>query len=597
MSRWEITQVKRKIRSTDFENHSDDLELTGEKVSGLIKYSVKEGILKIGKLLFYPEYRLQPDNTHASFKISDESPSVELPDSEKFISVEIDGTLTFETVSGNLEITRKFYPSTELPIFYEDVIIKNKGKTSEKIKVNSGRLKTTLTCQGYVYTERLCDNAPLCVECGETVKVTFSYVTYYADAAIPEEEDALRKRYDRVDELLRLCDLTTGNDVIDTMFAFSKIHVAENLFRTQNGLINSPGGFNFYWAIWCNDQCEYATPWFALSGDKKSMEAAKTALRWYKPFMTDELLPLPSSIISGGTDYWNGVGDRGDAEMYLFGNSKYFLETGETPSEEELFCLDWCARYTVKMINENDFVVSDTDELENRLPSGINLSTSCIAYGALKYYSSLLKRLNKDKESERYLKYARVIEKGIEEYFGANIHGYDTYAYYRGCDVIRSWDCLPAYMKIFNRKDDSLKAVSDLLWMGGSCLSVEKENIVWDRSAIFFMTALFRAGKEEEAFSKLVDFSETRLLGERVPYAVEAYPENDMRQISAESALYCRIITDGLLDIDYDEKGFSITPHLPEEIKSVSLKNVYLNGSLKNITVNEGNVTVEETID
>lgn len=82
-----------------------------------------------------------------------------------------------------------------------------------------------------------------------------------------------------------------------------------------------------------------------------------------------------------------------------------------------------------------------------------------------------------------------------------------------------------------------------------------------------------------------------------MPYAVEAYPENDMRQISAESALYCRIITDGLLDIDYDEKGFSITPHLPEEIKSLSLKNVYLNGSLKNITVNEGNVTVEETID
>ena len=201
MSRWEITQVKRKIRSTDFENHSDDLELTGEKVSGLIKYSVKDGILKIGKLLFYPEYRLQPDNTHASFKIADESPSVELTESEKFISVEIDGTLTFETVSGNLEITRKFYPSAELPIFYEDVIIKNKGKTSEKIKVNSGRLKTTLTCQGYVYTERLCDNAPLCVECGETVKVTFSYVTYYADAAIPEEEDALRKRYDRVDEL------------------------------------------------------------------------------------------------------------------------------------------------------------------------------------------------------------------------------------------------------------------------------------------------------------------------------------------------------------------------------------------------------------
>ena len=43
----------------------------------------------------------------------------------------------------------------------------------------------------------------------------------------------------------------------------------------------------------------------------------------------------------------------------------------------------------------------------------------------------------------------------------------------------------------------------------------------------------------------------TRLLGERVPYVVEAFPEYNMRHLSVESALYARTITDGLLNIEF----------------------------------------------
>jgi hypothetical protein len=69
----------------------------------------------------------------------------------------------------------------------------------------------------------------------------------------------------RVEELINECDLTTGDDVIDTEFAFAKIRAGESLFRTKKGLIHCPGGYSYYAAVWCNDQLEYAAPWFRYS--------------------------------------------------------------------------------------------------------------------------------------------------------------------------------------------------------------------------------------------------------------------------------------------------------------------------------------------
>lgn len=42
-------------------------------------------------------------------------------------------------------------------------------------------------------------------------------------------------------------------------------------------------------------------------------------------------------------------------------------------------------------------------------------------------------------------------------------------------------------------------------------------------------------------------YSQQRLLGEHVPYPIEAWPEGNQRHLSAESALYCRIVTEGIL--------------------------------------------------
>lgn len=289
------------------------------------------------------------------------------------------------------------------------------------------------------------------------------------------------------------------------------------------------------------------------------------------------------SIICGGTDNFGCAGDRGDAEMYLYGLSRVLLTQGKHPNAEQKKALEWCVDYIRRNLTADGVVYSDSDELENRISSGVNLNTSSLAYGGLGYYAILLKRIGEN--TDEVLALQKTIEMGIESYFGGEVSGYRTYHYHKGCDVIRAWNCLPVYMGIMNRAKDTLKSIDEKLWVSGSCRSTEGEKILWDRSALYYIMALFRAGEQEQAWTKLKEYSETRLLGDHVPYAVEAYPEGGMRHLSAESGLFCRVFTDGLLNIGFDEKGYTLNYVLPKEINEISVKNICLNGKTETINV------------
>ena len=70
-------------------------------------------------------------------------------------------------------------------------------------------------------------------------------------------------------------------------------------------------------------------------------------------------------------------------------------------------------------------------------------------------------------------------------------------------------------------------------------------------------------------------YSQQRLLGEHVPYPIEAWPEGNQRHLSAESALYCRIVTEGILGIrPTGFNSFSLCPQLPDKWNSMRLNNV-----------------------
>ncbi len=60
---------------------------------------------------------------------------------------------------------------------------------------------------------------------------------------------------------------------------------------------------------------------------------------------------------------------------------------------------------------------------------------------------------------------------------------------------------------------------------------------------------MLQAGETKTGIRYLTDYTKRRLLGDHVPYPVEAWPEGDQRHLSSESALYCRIFTEGLFGI------------------------------------------------
>ena len=582
--RWKIVKAKTMIETKDLEGHTESLEMSGERVSGIVGYGAEGGRLVLSRDIVFPNFRIQPNDTHGSYCIYGAKPPCLLGE-EIFDKAQLGGILTLYSHTDNAVIKRSFYPSTTLSCFYEDIEIKAETGDVTPVYKESERLETKLGCEGYIYVDRVADKSPLTVSKGSTYRVIFTYRAYFADEEPPFETGALEKRLKRVEELLLECDLTTGDDVIDTEFAFAKIRAGESIFRTKKGLIHCPGGYSYYGAVWCNDQLEYAAPWFAFTGDKKAMEASENAFCWYEPFMNDEYRTIPSSIIAEGFDYWNKAGDRGDAAMYLFGLSRYLLTTGKTPDAGQEKALEWCVEYIKRKTMEDGAVYSDSDELEGRISTGVNISTTSLAYGGLHNVSLLYNKCGNDTLSLQAEELKERIKRAFEEHFGAELKGYKTYVYHRGCECIRAWNCLPVYMGIFDRAEDTLASIKNLLWNGNSLKVSEDDEIMWDRSALYFISSLFRAGKAKEAFDILREYSENRLLGERVPYPIEAYPEGNMRHLSAESALYCRVITDGLFNIVFDTKGFALRKSLPFISGGISLKNVFIDGKYRDIEI------------
>lgn len=267
--------------------------------------------------------------------------------------------------------------------------------------------------------------------------------------------------------------------------------------------------------------------------------------------MNPEYKTIPSSIIAEGDDIWNGAGDRGDCAMIAYGASRYALARGDRKEAEELWPLiTWCLEYCRRQINADGVVASDSDELEGRFPSGdANLCTSSLYYDALISASYLAKELGKPNGSQ-YAKQAKQLRKNIDKYFAHDVEGFDTYAYYKGNDVLRSWICIPLTVGIDERAKGTIDALfSPRLWTENGLLTQAGDKTFWDRSTLYALRGVFAVGATEKAMEYLKKYSNTRLLGDHVPYAIEAWPEGGQRHLSAESGLYGRIITEGMFGI------------------------------------------------
>lgn len=600
--------------------HADHIEMSGEKVSLWIAYSIDSaGITRITRRVVFPTFRMLPDDTrsHISYTFQDnELPRIYI--NNRLLRTDISGKdrggdLAFETKSINhhgimrivaqagnsarVKIERSLFPSADKPLAIEKFEFTN--ISSKPVTVFMEKLKREVTTDTVrskssphtVIMESINDGGRV-LQPGKSA--TFSICYRATDqpskpfAIYPEAEESVRAK--RIASILSPLRLETPDSILNTMFAFAKIRGTESIFKTKRGYMHGPGGLEYYAAIWANDQAEYISPFFAFLGDSIGNKSAMNCYRMFAGYMNPGYNALPSSIVAEGDAIWNGAGDRGDQAMIAYGASRFALSYGNADSAKVLWPLiTWCLEYSKRHLNDKGVVESKSDELEGRFPSGkANLSTNCLYYDALVSASLLGKQLHAPKKQiDNYAAQAYKLKFNIEKYFGAAVQGFETYKYYETNNVLRAWICMPLAMGIYDRSTETIAALfSPKLWTADGLATQAGNDTFWDRSTLYALRGVLQAGETQRAMAFLHYYSRRRLLGEHVPYPVEAYPEGNQRQLSAESGLYCRIFTEGLFGMrPTGFNRFNCTPRLPKNWETMALRNIHSFGTVFDLQI------------
>ena len=579
--------------------HEDHIEMSGQKVSTVLRYGIDaSGAFILNRSMVWPMLRTIPNNTHASlmrrfaWNVAD---MIEIDGrsliEEKVKDITLDGKMTVrsqfqQAKDKSVELIRILFPSTTQPMFCEKYILRNLSEKAIRVEIPS----TTSVIQtdadqgvdgSYKLVATLQGSTSKTLNKGEELTFSAFFIGYK-----PQEQEItldidkeLEARQALLNELKSKLVLNTPNATINTLFAFSKIRGSESIYLTKGGFMHGPGGESYYAALWANDQAEYINPFFPYLGYRVGNESALNAYMHFARFMNDKYEPIPSSIIAEGIDIWDGAGDRGDAAMIAYGASRYALVRGDKAEAEQLWPLiEWTLEYCHRKLNKEGVVTSDSDELEGRFPSGdANLCTSSLYYDALLSAVYLGKSLGKSSaQLNVYAKEAQALRKSIDKYFGGTVEGFNTYHYYKGNDVLRSWICIPLTVGIYDRKEATINALfSPRLWTENGLLTQAGTETYWDRSTLYGFRGVIACGEVDKAMDYLKFYSNRRLLGEHVPYAIEAWPEGSQRHLSAESGLYCRIFTEGLFGIrPTGLHSFDLTPRLPKEWDEMSLNQI-----------------------
>jgi hypothetical protein len=601
--------------------HSDHIEMSGQKVSLWMQYEVdtsKKPVLN--RTIVFPTFRLLPVRTiaHMMYDVKDEElPRIIINDRlykagvynaawqtdipERVLSIRQKGIMEIfseiNTREGLISLHRSFFPSVDKPMAIEKFVFTNTTKQPVKIELEYMYRETKTPPEKssggqHSFIVSTVNDGLKTLNAGDSIEfaITYQAINNKNDFVIAKINSEEQARRDRVKEMQSHLILETPNPVLNTMYAFAKIRATESIYNTKGGLMHGPGGLRYYAAIWANDQAEYVNPFFAFLGDDIAIRSAMNSYRMFARYMNADYKPIPSSIIAEGDATWQGAGDRGDMAMIAYGAGRFALAYGNKDSAKVLWPLiEWCLEYLNRKLNEHGVIWSNRDELEGRFPSGnANLNTSSLYYDALNSALLLGKLLNESTDkSKRYEQRAKDVRTNIEKFFGATVEGYRTYRYYEGNDTLRAWITTPLTVDIFDRREGTISALfSSRLWTEDGLASLAGNKTFWDRSTLYGLRGAFAAGETEKALTFLNYYSQRRLLGEHVPYAVEAYPEGNQRHLSAESGLYCRIYTEGLFGIrPVGFNAFDMTPRLPKEWNKMALRNIHSFGNVFDLEV------------
>lgn len=578
--------------------HGNHIETAGFYCSSIVSYRVdKNRKLTLYRYVTFPSLRINPNDTRGSLATAFPGVSFKVNgEPEKVESIFFNGIISFRSTAGGAEIFRNVFTAPDKKALIEEVIIDCKKETVIKVKgafkdkkvsgvfTNDGE-SITLKTLSFLNNALIENNGNITIKKGEN-KFFFIYSAedLTAEEALIQKEKRLKFIADSGERL----EIITPDDDINREIQFAKIRASESIFMTKRGLMHSPGGGQYYAALWTNDQCEYANPLFAYLGYDKAVEQSLNCYRLYSDLAkTDEA--IYTSIVAEGDDYWHGAGDRGDSSMFVYGFSRFLLTTGDKAAAQKyLSALETACTYVMSRMNAENVVESDSDELENRFESGkANLSTAVITYDAFISMAYLEAELGNTDKSEIYCEFAEKVKSGISSYFEATVEGFDTYRYCAEETRLRAWICLPLTIGIDNRVDGTVKALqSDKLKMPCGLLTRAGEKTFWDRALLYALRGLFYVGKADEALKMLTEYTSTRLYGEHSPYPIEAFPEGNGAHLSAESALYVRIFTEGVLGFrptGFD--SFELKINLPSEWDKFTVSKFSVGDKRFNITV------------
>ena len=589
---WDISEEKRLP-------HEDNIELSGALVSGIVRYKVDQSKqVQIVRDVIFPQLRKYSRSNESMYRayLRDEYgdnilPVITLADKKLeagvLDSVTINGKISFHfRQRDGIQVVRSFFPSMDKRCFVEKWTLTNTGTTRQHLKIGATELNQEEAGWLGQYHRKISTDAQTDVSLEPGLKYEFGIyftATMNAETEPVKSFSEIEQRRDLfLDSISHQLVLNSPDKVINTLFYFSKIRAAESIFQSRLGLVHSPGGGNYYVGIWANDQAEYSGPFFSYLGYQTGMQAAMNAYRIFQKNIPKDGGKIWASFELDVT-FPFGAHDRGDAAMIAFGATHFLLTSGDKTKAEEIWPLiDWCLQYTHKRVTADGIVASESDELEGRFPTGAaNLSTSSLYYGALVQAARLAKAMGKPASlSADYNLRAKKLSEAIEKYFGAKMEGLDTYKYYKENTTLRSWICLPLVVGLNVRKNGTLDALFGKLWSANGVLTELKADqndakVFWDRGTLYAFRGAFKAGAADRALERLESYSTTRLTGFRTPYVVEAWPENGMAHLSAESALYCRVFTEGMLGLEPTGfNSFRLRPNLPAKWNHLALKNI-----------------------
>lgn len=601
-NRWTIQPDGKTIRLDAMATqlpHSDHIEMSGKMMAVVLYWDINaEGRFGLDRSLVFPMLRTIPNNTHASLMLRqnlDLVAQLRINNNNhlKFTtrSVELNGLMRVveEHKSGiyGLEVERTIFPTMEQQMMCEHYVLRNTGTIAYALQIPDLRQEIATDPKrgvkgSYKVLSQVKGGGVYELQPGESVEcdiVIEAFNSEQQSVADLDVKQLLAEREAYISHIDNNLVLDTPDDVIDTEFRYAKIRASESICKTKGGYMHAPGGESYYAAIWANDQAEYVNPFFPFLGYQVGNESAINSYRHFARFMNDEWKPIPSSIIAEGDDIWNGAGDRGDGAMIAYGAARYALTRSDKAEAEELWPLiEWCLEYCKRQINDKGVVKSDKDELEGRFPAGdANLCTSTLYYDALLSAAYLGKELGKSpKVVADYQRRAKAMRQAIETHFGANVKGYETYRYYEGNDILRSWICMPLCVGIYDRAEATMDAMfkSDLFTRDG-LLTAQGSSTFWDRSTLYAFRGAYAAGYADFITEHLSYYSNRRLLGDHVPYPIEAWPEGSQRHLSAESGLYCRIITEGMFGIrPTGMRSFELKVEIPKDWEYANLRHI-----------------------